>query len=189
MGSQHELPATAAMFNSSQKLVFSAGFYNVYNMTHETEYGLYLPSFWAGFVASPNFSLFIQMASGSMQRETIAAFGPVLNFVWGEEAKETALNIAVNHLKGPKDFRTKDISMSVLKKTSLKKNILIYGLSPHYINAKIDLRDRNLKKSINETIFHIRLGMYRNIQTLDLGFELDLSRETMITKLNMVMIL
>jgi len=195
MASQHELPATAALFNSARKMVFSAEVYSVYNMYDSEEYGIYIPSLWAGFVASPNLSLFVQMGSGKMQDDNITTFGPVLNFIWGQEAKETVLNIAINHLKGPDHFRVKDISMSLLKKVNLGDNRFVYGISPHYMNAKVKIKDRdivgerNINKTINETIYHYRAGFYRNINAIDLGVELNLSKNTLITKFNLVFII
>ena len=189
MASQHELPAPAGFFNFSRKLVFSTSLYNVYNVFNDSEYGTYIPSFWGGFVASPNLSLFMQIAHGKMQGENIATFGPVINFIWGDEARKNVINLSVIHLRGPDDFKVKDIALTIMKKHQFGDNLFYYGFAPHYLNVNIDVEKTDLKKTINETIYHLRTGFYRNINIFDFGFEMDICQETIITKFNLVAIL
>ncbi len=189
MASQNELPAIMGFYNSSRKLMFSSNIVNFYNIFDGNKNGIYVPAFWGGFVTSPNLSLFMQLSQGQWKGENISSFGPVINFIWGEEEKENVINISINHLRGPDDFRVKDISLSLMKKKKIAENWVYYGIAPHYIKANIKVEDTGINKSINETIYHFRVGFYKKIKFIDMGLEIDLTKETIITKYKLVLIL
>ncbi len=189
MASQNELPAIMGFYNSSRKLMFSSSIINYYGIFDGNENGLYIPAFWTGFVTSPNLSLFMQLSQGKWKGENVSSFGPVINFIWGEEEKENVINVSINHLQGPDDFRVKDISLSIIKKKKIGDNWIYYGIAPHYLKANIKVEDTEIKKSINETIYHFRAGFYKKIKFIDMGLEMDLTKETIITKYKLVLIL
>ena len=189
MASQNELPLPMSCFNESRKILFGSSIFNIYNIYDDEDNGDYIPAFWAGFVASPNLSLFMQMAHGKWHGENIGSFGPVINFIWGKEKNEYALNIGIHHLRGPNDFRVKDVSLSLIQNTKFKETNFYYGLASHYVNSVIEVENSDKKKTINETIYHFRTGFYKKISFFDMGVELDLSNETIITKYKIVVIL
>ena len=187
--SHHELPFPAAFYNAGRKVVVSSNLLHGYQVLGDNERGIYLPAFWAGFVTSPNLSLFMQLANGNYQAENISTFGPVINFIWGEEARENVINVSINHLRGPDDFRAKDIALSLAKKIEINRLMLYYGVEAHYIKAVIDVKETDYKKTINETLYHVRTGLYRKIRGVDLGLELSISGESVIGKINLTKII
>ncbi len=189
INAQNELPCEAEFYNEARKIIVSGSLYSVYNITDNQEAGIYQPAFWIGFVASPNLSLFMQLSHGELAGENINSFGPVFNFIWGKEEKENVLNVSINHMKGPRDFHSKDISLSYMRKHAFDNNNFFYGIAAHYTNAKINNQAESIKQSFNENIYHARLGFYRKINALDCGVELDLSKNTIITKFRVVFII
>ncbi|MFP4548635.1 MAG: hypothetical protein ACLFQM_10935 [Fidelibacterota bacterium] len=185
----HELPFAAAFFNSARRIVFSGNILNGYGIFGDDEKGMLMSSFWGGFVASPNLSLFMQLSHGKYQQENIATFGPVINFIWGEATRKNVINVSINHLRGPDDFRAKDIALSLAREKELGSLRIFYGLESHYVNAVIDVKATGIKKSINETLYHLRAGVYKSIMDFDLGIEMSVSQESLIGKLNITKII
>lgn len=189
LSSHHEMPFSASFYNSDRKVIISSNLAHGFQIFNAKERGLYLPSFWGGFVTSPNLSLFLQLSNGSYQKENISTFGPVINFIWGEEAKENVINVSINHLRGPDDFRAKDIALSLAKKKNINSLVLYYGLEAHYVNTVIDVKSTGYKNTINETLYHLRTGLYKSIRGVDLGIEMSISREMVIGKINITKII
>jgi hypothetical protein len=189
MTSQNELPSPMSFFNQSRKLIFAVNPVNLYYLSKEGDFGNYVPAVWGGFVASSNLSLFMQMAQGNWQGENISAFGPVINFIWGKAVKEKVINVSINHLRGPEDFRMKDISIAFLKKWEHDWFSVFYGINAHYINANIHVKESNFKKTINENLYHLRAGISKKIKFIDMGIELDVTTESVITKYQLILII
>lgn len=189
VASQNELPAKLGFYNEARKLMLGTSVLDLYHIYDGNVNDYYIPAFWMGFVASPNLTLFMQMSQGKWQNENIMTFGPVINFIWGEEPKENVINVSVNHLNGPDDFRMKDISLSFMKKKEFDFLNIYYGVTAHYVNSRIAPQNSDINKTINENIYHLRTGFYKTFKAIDMGIEVDLTKDAIITKYKLVLII
>ncbi len=178
---QNEVPSPIVSFSSSRKLLFGAKLVNGYK-TYDKSQGLIIPSFFCGIVISSNLSIIGQISNGKWKNDNIENFGSAFNYTWGEEEKKGFFTFRVNHLNGPDDFHMRDIGFTYGKYFIKKHFEYFYGISSHYLRVKVHIDDcadplDNFQKVKKSTLYHLRAGIFKNVNILKIGTEIDLSPE------------
>lgn len=127
-----------------------------------------LPAVGLALGLSPTIIVAGQLSAGRWQEESLNAIGLFLGYCWGESAKPNQVICGLNHIKGPRDFHFRDLSLGYLKLFRKGEWNLSLAGTAHLTQAWIHVTDNadpddNYKTSMKIDLGLLRFDLSRNV--------------------------
>ncbi len=139
------------------------------------------PGLWSSILVSKNLLLSATLNNSVIDNDNATSFGTGFTTSWGEDSTKNYFSLGVNYLRGPDDFYSQNIHISLQKRMVLRKWQIMFGLTRHFNRLNINVADNpdsedNYTDTKRIELTHLRAGIYRRRQNFSYGLEATVSR-------------
>lgn len=134
------------------------------------------PGLWSSIAVSKNLLLTATLNNSGIGNDNATSFGSGFTTSWGEDSTKNYFSLGINYLRGPDDFYSQNIHISLQKRIIFRGWQIMGGLTRHFNRLSINVADNpnsedNYKDTKRIELTHLRAGIYKREPNFSYGLE------------------
>ncbi len=172
----YDAPISIFAQNSAKSVIL--GMKSEFMFIENNDIDYCIPAFYTGAAINQNLILGLQLGAGSFHGDNLSFYGPFISTNWGDYLKPWITNVSLITLRGPDDFRFRDINIGLGKYFRLPKFECFIGINRHITRCNVNISDSKIHVIKNLSGNFVKTGIYKNIsKSIKTGLECSLSPE------------